>query len=137
MRRYSSSARRLLSRGLVAPFTDGGAVRAGKLRHLGTLLYPASNPDAPDDVGDTPSGWLRGPEVYFGVEALAARELFMAQQVRADVTHKITMRFRDEVTARCGIEWTTGARTRIWELGPPLSTEERLIDMTFTAVEKR
>lgn len=112
-------------------------MRAGKLRHLGTLLYPAANPNAPDAVGDTPSGWTRGPQVYFGVEPLTPRELFMAQQVRADVTHKLTMRYRGDANARCAVEWNTGTRIRIFELGPPLSTEERLIDLVFTAVEKQ
>lgn len=103
-------------------------MRAGKLRHRLTLLRPAGTVDARGDANPNhePAG-----TAYGSIEPLSGRELWQAQQVKADVTHRITVRHKAGVGPRWRVQWNG----RTFELGPPLSTEERGFDMIFTAVE--
>lgn len=97
-------------------------MRAGKLRHRVAVQREVD--DVPVVVAD---------DVPASVEPLTPREQFLAHQVRADLTHKITLRWRDELTAAHTILF----EGRVFELGPPLSTEERRRDLVVTAVERR
>jgi SPP1 family predicted phage head-tail adaptor len=106
-------------------------MRAGKLRHYVQLLVPP-DPSATDSQGDPASTFSGGPSFWCSIEPLTPREFLLASQIRADVTHKVTLRYRDDITARHRLKWGT----RVFEVGPPLSTEERHFDLVLTAVEK-
>lgn len=112
-------------------------MRAGKLRHLVTLFLPPSN--AIDTFGDVSETYTAGQQFWASIEPLSGRELWFASQLRADVTHKITLRGRAGVTAKCQIRWTDSFlnTTRIFEIGPPLSTDEKHREVVLTAVEKQ
>ena len=111
-------------------------MNAGKLRHYVQLLSapPANQPDSFGDVSGTytPTG-----NAWVGIEPGSGREFWMAQQMRADLTHTITMRYRADVGPRWRIIWNDGNRVRTFELGSPLTTDERFFEMKFTAMEKR
>jgi len=111
-------------------------VNAGKLRHQVQLTAP---PDAtkPDSFGDVSTAPTPAGLVWVGIVPGSGREFWMSQQTRADLTHIITMRYRSDVGPRWQIVWNDGFRTRTFELGPPLTTDERFFEMKFTAMEKR
>jgi len=103
-------------------------MRAGKLRHKLTLLAPL---DSTDTLGDSNPAFIMVAQLQGAIEPLAGRELWYAQQTRADLTHKITIRGRAGLSARMRVTW----QGRSFELGPPISAEERGVDAVFTAVE--
>ncbi len=108
-------------------------MNVGELRHLMQLMQPKETRDAANDSiieyqpFDEP--------VWCAIEPLMGRELFWAQSVRADLTHKVTMRY----TAGPGPKWRgtyeddLGVRT--FEFGPPMNLQERRQWLVFTAIE--
>lgn len=77
-------------------------MRAGKLRHLVQLQNLESGQD---DYGAPFNEWADGDAVYASVEPLNGRELFSAQQVNAETTVRITMRYRPDITQRTRIKY--------------------------------
>lgn len=112
-------------------------MNAGKLRHQ-AQLWAAPSADKPDPFGDVSGGYtLVDSRCWVSIEPGSGREFWMAQQMRADLTHVIGMRYRSDVGPRWRVVWNDGHRVRTFELGPPLVTEERFFELTFTAMEKR
>lgn len=109
-------------------------MRAGKLRHLGIILTPVAE-GTTNEYGDWPGQYVQGEQVYFAIEPLSAQERYWASQIRPDLIHKITIRHNANINSSCAIKWYDGTRDRIFQLGPAISTEERYIDMVFTAAE--
>lgn len=105
-------------------------MRAGQLRHKVDLLRPT---DSTDTFGQATQTYDRVATVAASINPLTGRELFLAQQIRADLTHEIKIRGRTDVSAKWRVVWAG----RIFELGPPLSPNEQGTEQGFTAVEKR
>lgn len=90
---------------------------AGRLRHRVDLLSPGGGQD-PD------TGELLGDEFVMLAENVAAevvpvsvREFVASQAVQSQVTTRVTIRYRDDVTARHRVRH----RGKIYEIvGPPL-----------------
>ncbi len=62
-----------------------------------------------------------------------SREFMAAQQVNADITHMLKMRYRSGVTASHRLK----IGTRILNiLGPPVNVGERGVEMMITAIEE-
>jgi len=110
-------------------------MRAGKLRHQVNLYAPSPTPQ-PDALGDMSAPLQCQGQAWAAIEPGTGREFWMAQQTRADITHTITMRYDARIGPRWQVQWDDGNRVRVFELGPPLSPEERQFLMTFTAIEK-
>jgi SPP1 family predicted phage head-tail adaptor len=72
-------------------------VEAGKLRHRVTIEAPSEGQDA---YGEPASTWTPVTQVWASREDLTGREAYAAQQVRAEVTTRFGMRFRDGITAK-------------------------------------
>lgn len=69
----------------------------GEFRHRLTLqTITAQNPDA---AGQSQPTWTTATTRWGKVEPLTGRELFRAQQLAADVTHRITIRHHGTLTA--------------------------------------
>lgn len=66
-----------------------GRLRAGDLIHRVTARRPA---DVRDTFGDSQPTWVDVATVYASIESLTGRELWSAQQVQADVTHRVKLR---------------------------------------------
>lgn len=64
----------------------------GSLRHRVQVQAPQQTQDEFGEVAET---WVTVAEVWAEVRAMSGRELFNAQQVQADVTHKVRMRYLD------------------------------------------
>jgi SPP1 family predicted phage head-tail adaptor len=94
----------------------------GKLRHLVTLQQPSETTTG----GETARSWSDVAEVSAAIEPISSREYFLASQPRADVTHRVTIRYRAGIQSTRRIVWKEGNTTRTLNLlGPPIDREER------------
>lgn len=110
-------------------------MKAGKLRHL---LYVWQPVDTATDKADTVITYVAGTPAseWASIEPLQGRELQVAMQMSGDLTHKITMRYRDDINFRTKLSWVDGAgTTREFHIGPEVSKELRAIEASYYAVE--
>jgi SPP1 family predicted phage head-tail adaptor len=70
-------------------------VAAGKLGHR-IELHSAS--ETSDDYGDVLESWSSYATVWARVMPLQGRELLLAQQVNAELTHQVEIRYNSTVT---------------------------------------
>ena len=108
--------------------------KAGGLRHKLEIWQPV---DTVTGKGDTVITYIAAdePYEYASVEPIAGRELLFARQVRADVTHKITMRHRSDITHRTQFIWWDGYVDRKFNVGPFVDSEYKHVQMSFYAIE--
>lgn len=78
----------------------------GALRHPVTLEQAVL---ADDGVGGHAETWEAVAETYAQIEPVSAEMKFGADQTLETLTHRITLRFRDQVAS--GMRFTKGART--------------------------
>jgi len=104
-------------------------LNVNKLIHFADYYAPV---DAESGRGDQSVTYpTKTGDMYCAIEPLNARELIWARQYRADLTHKITMRYNASINHRFRLLWNS----RWFELGPPIAQEERTEQMIFTACE--
>lgn len=103
-------------------------MRAGKLRNPVTIEKPV---DARDAIGDTDRTWIRFADAWASIEPLTAREQIVAMQTEASVTHLVTIRFLSGMLPTMRIRWGT----RLFNILPPLNTDERRKEVTLTCHE--
>lgn len=92
----------------------------GSLRHRVTVQQRTSPPTR-DSFGEPIQVWSNVAGVWASVEPLTGRELFQAQQVRADLTHRIALRGFAGLNAAERILWGS----RVFNLLPPTNPGER------------
>lgn len=73
------------------------ALAAGKLRHKVTIQRQAQSRDAAS--GDVKVSWLTHAEVWAAVEPVSVREFIAGQSKQSQITARITVRYRDDLTA--------------------------------------
>ncbi|MGD9538546.1 MAG: phage head closure protein [Alphaproteobacteria bacterium] len=77
-----------------------------------------------DTGGGAQTSWApldHAPTVWARVEPLTGQELVQAMRLQARLTHKVTMRWRDDVTAAMRLVWGT----RILNVRAVLNPDER------------
>jgi SPP1 family predicted phage head-tail adaptor len=72
-------------------------VQSGRLRHRVTIQSATETRDA---VGAVTKTWATLASVWASVEPLGGREFFSASQVQSDVTTRIRIRYRADVTEK-------------------------------------
>lgn len=70
-------------------------INAGELNHR---IEIQSATDTPNEQGGHAQTWTTAQARWAKIEPLNGRELFNAQQVKADVTHKICIRYYEGLT---------------------------------------
>lgn len=65
-------------------------IAAGRMRHRVQVQSPGTSQDG---YGAPVQTWTPGRTVWAAVEPLSGRELQQAQQTRADISHKVTIRY--------------------------------------------
>jgi SPP1 family predicted phage head-tail adaptor len=110
-------------------------MQSGKLRYLVALEQKTS---ARDNFGADQELWNTVATIYAGFDTLSGQELFAAQKINADVTHKITLRYRAGIIAAMRINWTdtTEGRNRIFDIIAPMDPEQRRQMLTVLAIER-
>jgi SPP1 family predicted phage head-tail adaptor len=73
-------------------------MQAGKLRHRVTLQRPVKiqNPD----TGSVTNSWESVSDIWAAVAPSSAREFVAAMAVQSEITTRITIRYRDDVTPK-------------------------------------
>ena len=74
-----------------------------------------------DEAGGTIDTWVTGNTVWAHIAPASGKELFAGEQVKAEVTHKITMRFYSAMTTRKRIIYGT----RIFDVNFIKNIDER------------
>jgi len=80
-------------------------MKIGDLKHRITFQDSMKTPDG--YKGSTES-WTNFVTVWASVEPLSGREYFFSHQVKAEVTHRVKIRYRDDITVKMRIKF--GAR---------------------------
>lgn len=65
-----------------------------RLKHRVTILRPPDPETDVDEAGQPLDDWISVSETWAAIEPLRGRELFAAQQANAEVTTRITVRYR-------------------------------------------
>ena len=71
-------------------------MRAGQLRHRVELH---SNSPAGNDYGEQIESWSSYTTVWAAIEPLSGRELLNAQQISAEITTRVRIRYNSSVTS--------------------------------------
>ena len=106
------------------------ALRAGKLNKRVTLQRPR-DADERDTHGQPVDDWPDVATVWAAVEPLSAGESQRAQQAGADLTHRVTIRYRADVLSNWRVKFDdprrpAETRTRYLAIvGPPRDPDER------------
>lgn len=69
-------------------------MQIGKLRHR-IELQAKSEPEGQDDYGEVARIWPTIATVWASIEPASGKQLFVAQQVQAEVSHVVTIRYYD------------------------------------------
>jgi len=93
-------------------------VNIGKLRHRVTIQNKVT---LPDGYGGVTSTWQDVATVWASVEPLNGRELYAAQQVKAELTHRIRIRYMSGIKPEMRIAFDN----RTFEIEAIIDPEER------------
>lgn len=104
-------------------------MRAGKLRQRITLQTRSATRDA---LGQEVESWSDAGTYYGEVRPLVGRELAHAQQLRADITLAVAMRWPGFAP---GPEQRIGYRSRILNIAHVLDLDERRREITLLCTE--
>jgi SPP1 family predicted phage head-tail adaptor len=77
------------------------AIKAGKLRHRVTIQRPGQTQDPV--TGEVTNGWTDVVTVWASVEPLSVREFIASEAGQSEVSARITIRYRDGITAKMRI----------------------------------
>lgn len=78
------------------------SVEIGDLRHRITFQEPVKIPDG--HAGHTVS-WQDFVTVWASVEPLSGREYFYAHQIKNEVSHRVKVRHREDLSEEMRIKW--------------------------------
>jgi len=73
----------------------------GEMRHRITFQRPIKTPDG--HKGHTVS-WQVLVTVWASIEPLSGREYFYSHQIKAEVTHRVKIRYREDITTKMRIK---------------------------------
>ena len=103
-------------------------MRAGELRHRVQLQVSSEQ----NSRGNTTKVWGTEDAIWAAVEPLSGRELIEAQEVVADATHRVTIRYLADVTPRKRFLFGT----RELYIESVQNIDERNRELVLTCVER-
>jgi SPP1 family predicted phage head-tail adaptor len=93
-------------------------MRAGRLRHRITIQdYTESQ----NSFGEATKNWTDYATVWAAVEPVKGREFWESQQINAEITTKVTMRYLAGIKPKMRILYDT----RIFEIDSVINVDER------------
>lgn len=95
---------------------------AGALRHFVELQKPTASQD---DFGEELQSWSGYAKVWASIEPLKGRELFAAQQISAETTIRVRLRYVADVASGHRVVYGT----RILEINSIANPDERNKDL--------
>lgn len=94
--------------------------RLGGMRSLAALQQPTRTTD---NYGATSIGWTTAAPVAARVEPLSGSEPRWAERVSPEVTHRVTIRWRADLSP--GPDWRLVVGSRVFNITSVLDVEER------------
>ena len=104
-------------------------MRAGELRNKIIVQAQAQTQDA---TGYPAKGWTDSHTAYASIQPLTGREALVANQVYADASHLVTMRYQSGVTTNHRIKFGS----RYFDIKQIQNIEERGRELRLTCTEK-
>jgi len=101
---------------------------AGKYRHYITIQQPV---ETIDDVGQTVTSWEDYKTVWAQIQPLKGREYWQSQQVNAEVTHRITIRYLEGINSKMRVKFGD----RYFEIEPPINPDEKNVELVMLCKE--
>lgn len=99
-------------------------MQAGKLRHRIIIETPDKSRDP--QTGAVINGWKTLTTVWASVEPLSVREFISAKSEQGELTARIMIRYRDDVTRKCRIKFRGKIYNIAGILPDPISGREYL-----------
>lgn len=79
-------------------------MRTGRLRHRVTIQKKP--PVTQNSFGEETPTWANVATVWAQVETLSGREFVQQGQAQVEITHKINVRYRDDLVETMRVVWT-------------------------------
>jgi SPP1 family predicted phage head-tail adaptor len=100
---------------------------AGKLRHRVTVEQLTA---AQNTFGEEEPRWVTVATRWASIDPLSGRELFAAQQIYAEATHQVRLRYLADLTPKMRLTY----RGRVFDIQSIRNPEERreLLDLIVT-----
>lgn len=86
-------------------------IQAGKLNKRVEISYLATGSPAVDDFGMPNTSWEELCTVWAAVEPISGREFWAQQQVQSEITVKIRVRYRNDITEGMQAEYNSKTYT--------------------------
>lgn len=104
------------------------SIAIGEMRHRITIqILSASKDSFQQEI----KGWTNFETVWAKIEPLSGREFFEAQQMNAEITHRITMRYMKGLNPKMRIMYGE----RIFDIKTILNIEEKNIELQILCKE--
>jgi SPP1 family predicted phage head-tail adaptor len=109
------------------------AIGAGQLKQRVRIQQPTVSKDM---LGAPTKGWTDLATVWADIQPISGREARIADRVAAEVTHQITVRFRDAFTdPKVVAQLRVLYRSRIFAIQAALNEDEANVVVTLLASE--
>ena len=92
-------------------------MRAGRMRHRLTIQTVTETQNA---VGELTRVWAEAVTVWGQVRPLSGKETLTGEQITADVSHRVFVRYNENIAATARILWGT----RVFENNAVLNADE-------------
>jgi SPP1 family predicted phage head-tail adaptor len=96
-------------------------MKLGKLKHLITIEKKLF---IKNEFGEEEVSWESFVQCYASIEPLLGREYFLANQTQSDVSHKVTIRWRDGINPGYRMSWND----RIFDITSCLNVDEMNVE---------
>lgn len=110
-------------------------MRAGRLRHRVELQVRAGTVNALNEPLDE---WTTVATFSAAIEPLSGREFIAAQQVQADMSHRVTVRYFAGITPKHRLRWADPATdlARVFDIRAVIDRDERHREMQLMCTER-
>lgn len=102
-----------------------------RLRHPITIEQEIRSPDG---RGGTAETWVPVARPFGDVEPLSTRDRLVAQQVKSEITHVVTIRYRPGLSGKLRV---IHQGRYLYVVGDPINVDERSIWLQFTCAEQK
>lgn len=104
-------------------------MRAGTLRHRVRIQQLVQTGDGMGGIMET---WQDVAVVWAAVEPLQGRELFEAQQVRAELSHRVRLRYRPDIAPKMRLIH----KGRVFHIESVINRDERNRELVLLCAEE-
>ncbi len=111
-------------------------MQSGRFRHRVTIEYAT---ETRDSVGGVTQTWAELDQVWASVEPIQGREFFSASQVQSDVSTRIRIRYRADVTEKMRVVHvadSASSLTNYYDITAVLPVNEKRHELHLMCVKR-